>query len=661
MNDTGSPPRSTSENSGFSRYGSSAPAQIAADVLIILFLSAIAVCVNLIWLENYTTPPYADYAHHFEEASYFAFRMGMCPLWEWFLNLFCHPGSYPPGPYAVTYLSSFLIGSGVKAALCSQLFFTFVMIGSVYYAIRPFHGTCAAAAAASVCAASPNLLLPSYNYIVDYPSAAMAALGVCLFFNSRCLDSAFFSTALGICLGLGGLCKPTTIFAVLPAIIILILLRLPAAFKASPAKTLQTAAIVLSIAVLSHIELRATFELPNTECDFITFYPVYKILILITVLALGTASALLGQRIWKSVIKDKETSGIGRFMRNATLCFAGLYTTFFPWAALNSATIVHRTEPLNSDMLARQFTMANAQHFFIDAVNHGAGPLILTFITLGAIYSFRKQGTFEERLLLISCILSVLLSWLTLGQATRYILPVYAISCCFYPAFFRRVPYGNALALLIIGGMFWSNVMIPLSAPQTSAASYTDAVINHDNSINSTLPYSEPGNTTPFFYGWHLARCLDRTFPGQETPALAAVLIDPDFINNSPAESLRIGFGTWENLHSWKVISIMVEKRNLEARHYLIGEFERMLINAGTLAPDKIPALKQILIFGKTSGSFDYVIEARQAGAPHTQADLVCRLLKNPENRPVHFRTFAESRDCAVTVYSARPELLDFR
>ena len=621
-----------------------------ADLLIIAFISGVVIEVNLIWQINYVYPPHADYAHHFLEASAMELRLKNCSsLIEKILTFLFWPGSYPPGMYWSAYLSSFFMGRGLMSAMMSQMFYFPILVASLYYTVRPKYGLTAAAATATLCASIPFLALGSINYIVDYPSTAFTALCLCLFFNSNLMQKTNYAVAFGLALGLGCLCKPTTIFFAAPPLLLLFILKFhqlwPYKKKVFISILSVCTASLFPILAASHTHLR-----PPCTADHTSFFPTYKLILIGCAIAWAVGLAIEAYYLWKPEIDQGASDGIGRLMLNFSWAFAGFYLLFFPWAYANAATMFWRSHHLGRQAVNNLSTLSLSQ--YIHGLAEGYVGLPITIITLlGALYCWRKQGTLEERLTFVSCLIACLISVVMLSPAMRYILPAVAFGCCFYTAFFRRIPYGYTLALVLAGLMFWCNIMDSILNPQYKGTAHSNTQCG-TLTMCASLPMYSSTATLPFSSGWQLGQELSMpAYIANCPPKLAAIFIHETVFNANPAESFKIGLQTWANFHQGVIVPVLVSYEDFHTKETVRLEQYRNILNLNSLYPEQAKKLIDIMD-NRQDYRYDYVIDVTPLSFAPAEPTKIRRLLANSEHKPIYFSTPIQTKDYKVTLYS---------
>lgn len=623
-----------------------------ADLLIISFISAAVIEVNLIWQINYAYPPYADYAHHFLEASALELRWQNCSsLTEKLLTFLFWPSSYPPGMYWSAYLSSFFIGRGLMAAMMSQMIYFPILVASLYYIVRPKYGLIAATATALICASTPFLALGSSNYVVDYPSTAFTALCLCLFFNSNLMQKTNYAIAFGLALGFGCLCKPTTIFFAAPPLILLFLMKLPELWPYKK-KVLISVFSICTASLFPVLAAQRTHLWPPCTADYGSFFPTYKIMLIGCTIAWAAILTLEAYYLWTPEIRDAVSESLGRLMLNLSWAFAGFYLLFFPWASANAATMFWRSHHLGLQAFNNLATLSLDQYIHGLAEGYVGWPV--TAITLaGALYCWRTQGTVEERLTFISCLLASLVSIVMLSPAVRYILPAVAVSCCFYTAFFRRLPYGFTLALALAGLMFWCNIMDSIIDPQ-----YRETARHNTQCGRLTmcagLPMYPSTAQIPFVGGWQLGQELSQQeLYTNNVPKLAAIFIRETIINGNPAESLKIGLQTWANYHQGAIVPVLVSYEDFHTKETVRLEQYRNILNLKPFYPQQAQKLISIMD-NRQDHLYDYVIDVAPRGLSPAEPTKVRRLLNTNDNTTIYFSTPIQTQEYKVTLYSLR-------
>ncbi len=621
-----------------------------ADLLIIIFISGVVTEANLIWQINYAYPPHADYAHHFLEASAMELRLQNCSsLVEKVLTFLFWPSSYPPGMYWSAYVSSFFMGRGLMSAMMSQMLCFPILVASLYYTVRPKYGVIAAAATTAICASTPFLALGSNSYVVDYPSTAFTALCLCLFFNSDLMQKTNYAVAFGLALGLGCLGKPTTIFFAAPPLFLLFVLKLPQLW---PYKS-KVVISVLSICAASLFPIVAacrTHLWPPCTADYSSFFPTYKIILIGCAIAWAIGLTLEAYYLWKPEIDKTATNGIGRLMLNLNLAFASFYLLFFPWASANAATMFWRSHHLGWQTFNNLSTLSFSQ--YIHGLAEGYVGLPVTIITLlGALYCWRKQGTLEERLTFISCLLASLISIIMLSPAVRYILPAIAFGCCFYTAFFRRIPYGYVLALALASLMFWCNIMDSILNPQYKETARSNTQCG-TLTMCASLPMYPSTATLPFVGGWQLGpKLIAPTYNTNCAPKLAAIFIHETIINANPAESLKIGLQTWANFHRGSIVPVLVSYEDFHTKETVRLEQYRNILNLKPFYPEQAEKLIDIMD-NRQDYRYDYVIDVTPLGFTPAEPAKIRRLLTNDSFTPIYFATAIQTKEYKVTLYS---------
>lgn len=623
-----------------------------ADLLIIGFISAVVIEANLIWQMNYVYPPHADYAHHFLEVSAMELRLQNCASFtEKLFTFLFWPGSYPPGMYWSAYLGSFFMGRGLMSAMMSQMGYFPVLIASLYYIMRPRYGLTAAAATALICASTPFLALGSTNYVVDYPSTAFTALCLCIFFNSDLMQKTGHALTFGLALGLGCLCKPTTIFFAAPPLILLFILKLPELWPYKKKIFIS----VISICAASAFPILAAWRIhlwPPCTADYSSFFPLYKIMLIGCAIAWAVGLTLEAYYLWIHEIQKATAQGASRLMLNLSLAFAGFYLIFFPWASANAATMFWRSHHLGLQTFNNLSTLGFNQ--YVHGLAEGYVGLPITLVTLaGALYCWRTQGTTEERLTFISCLLATLVSVVMLSPAVRYILPAVALSCCFYTAFFRRIPYGYTLALMLAGLMFWCNIMESVLHPQ-----YSDTIRHNTQcgpvNMCTGLPMYPSTAQLPFAGGWQFGHELFQQIPSTErTPKLAAIFIHEAIINGNPAESFKIGLQTWANYHHGKIVPVLVSYEDFHTKETVRLEQYRNILNLKPFYPQQAQKLIAIMD-NKQDHNYDYVVDVAPHALSAAEPSKIRRLLNADSHNPIYFSIPIQTQEYRVTLYSPR-------
>lgn len=622
-----------------------------ADLLIIAFISGVVIEANLIWQINYVYPPHADYAHHFLEASAMELRLQNCSsLIEKILTFLFWPGSYPPGMYWSAYLSSFVIGRGLMSAMMSQMFYFPILVASLYYTVRPKYGITAAAATVVICASTPFLALGSNNYVVDYPSTAFTALCLCLFFNSNLMQKTSYAVAFGLALGLGCLCKPTTIFFAAPPLLLLFILKLSQLWPYKK-KVLISVLSICAASVFPVLAASRTHLWPPCTADYSSFFPTYKLILIGCAIAWAIGLAIEAYYLWKPEIDKGATDGIGRLMLNLSWAFTGFYLLFFPWASANAATMFWRSHHLGWQTFNNLSTLSLNQ--YVQGLAEGYVGLPVTIITLlGALYCWRKQGTTEERLTFISCLLASLISIVMLSPAVRYVLPAIAFGCCFYTAFFRRVPYGYTLALILASLMFWCNIMDSILNPQYKETVHSNTQCGHLIMCTS-LPMYSSTYKLPFSGGWELGQELTAPIDNNTNcaPKLAAIFIHETVLNSNPAESFKIGLQTWANFHRGSIVPVLVSYEDFHTKETVRLEQYRNILNLKPFYPEQAKKLIDIMD-NRQDYRYDYVIDVTPLGFASAEPAQIRRLLANSEHKPIYFSTKIQTKEYKVTLYS---------
>ncbi|MGM9999326.1 MAG: ArnT family glycosyltransferase [Candidatus Bruticola sp.] len=620
-----------------------------ADLLIISFISAVVIYANVIWQINYTFPPHADHAHHFLEVSAMELRLNSCTSWiEKLLTFLFWPSSYPPGMYWSAYLSSFIIGRGVMSAMMSQMCFFPLLNASIYYMVRPKYGIIAASSAAVICASSVFLAMGSISYIVDYPSAAFTALCICLFFNSELMQKTDRAILLGLALGLGCIFKPTTIFFVAPALILLFLTRLGKLW-AYKGRLFISVALVTLLSILPVIAAGYVYTWPCCTADLTSFFPPYKIVFIAAAMLGAIVLFLSAFYLWKPQNDNLVQAEPVRLMRNLLYAFACFYFVFFPWASANCATMFWRAHHLGNQLLWNINIFGPDVYFHGLVEGLGDFPTILTTL-LGALYSWRSQGSLEERLTVISCLIASLISITMLSPAVRYLLPAIAVGSFFYTAFFRRVPRGYIMALVLACTMFWLNIMESILYPSYEENFSITKNFGPINVYTSLFPYPSTADV-PFKRGWDFAAQLHNTVQTQDqTPIFVAILIHDRYPNINSSESFKIGMHTWSNYHNGSIIPTLVDEKNF-TKQTLRLELQRNLLNMAQLYPVQAQNLARI-INNQQHHNYDYVVDVYARELQPSEPERIRYLLNNEENLPVYFTTIVKTKEYVATLYS---------
>ncbi|MGM9992682.1 MAG: glycosyltransferase family 39 protein [Candidatus Bruticola sp.] len=618
-----------------------------ADLLIISFISVVAIYANVIWQINYTFPPHADYAHHFLELSAMELRINSCTSWlEKLLTFFFWPSSYPPGMYWSAYLSSFCIGRGVMSAMMSQMCFFPLLSASIYFMVRPRYGLVAATSAAVICASSVFLCMGSISYIVDYPSAAFTALCFCLFFNSNLMQRTDKAIALGLSLGLGCLFKPTTFLFVAPALIILFFIKLNQLWIYK-GRLLISLAMIALLSIAPVIAAGYVYTWPSCNADLTSFFPVYKIVFILAAMIGAVALFISAFYLWKPNNQHEEAV---KLMRNLMYAFACFYFMFFPWASANCSTMFWRSHHLGTQLLNNIVIFGPDVYFHGLAEGLGDFPtLIITM--LGVLYSWRSQGNLEERLAVISCLTASLISIFMLSPAVRYLLPAIAVGCYFFTAFFRRIPGGYVLALLLASTMFWLNIMESILYPSYEDSFSITKNYGPINMYTSLFPYPSTADV-PFKRGWDFAAQLHNTVQSSNSdPLFVAVLVHNKYPNINAAESFKIGMHTWSNYHSGSIVPVLVDE-TMGTKQTLRLELHRNLLNMVQSHPLQAEILAQI-INNCQHHHYDYVIDVHARELQPFAPEKISYLLRNDKNLPINFNTVITTKEYIATLYSS--------
>ncbi len=141
------------------------------------------------------------------------------PQWfsgEWWWNFWQLSSKYPPLTYIATAPFQLLFGTGPDPARLVNLFFSAVLLISVFGLGKHLFNTQVGLWAAAICVLLPRLYINRIDYLLDYPLTAIVAASFwCLTVWKDAKNQRrgwLWALAFGICLGLAMLVKQSVVF-----------------------------------------------------------------------------------------------------------------------------------------------------------------------------------------------------------------------------------------------------------------------------------------------------------------------------------------------------------------------------------------------------------------------------------------------------------------
>ena len=135
---------------------------------------------------------------------------------QWWQSLWMLSSKYPPLTYITTAFFQQIFGTGPDRALLVNLFFSAVLLGSVYGLGKHLFGTQVGLWAAGVCVLLPRLYIVRINYLTDYPLTALVVASFwCLtvWRDTKTRSQGWrWALGFGFCFGLAMMVKQTTLF-----------------------------------------------------------------------------------------------------------------------------------------------------------------------------------------------------------------------------------------------------------------------------------------------------------------------------------------------------------------------------------------------------------------------------------------------------------------
>ena len=135
---------------------------------------------------------------------------------QWWQSLWMLSSKYPPLTYISTAFFQQIFGTGPDRALLVNLFFSAVLLGSVYGLGKHLFGTQVGLWAAGLCVLLPRLYIVRINYLTDYPLTALVVASFwCLtvWRDTKTLSQGWrWALGFGFWFGLAMMVKQTTLF-----------------------------------------------------------------------------------------------------------------------------------------------------------------------------------------------------------------------------------------------------------------------------------------------------------------------------------------------------------------------------------------------------------------------------------------------------------------
>ncbi len=217
--------------------------------LILVFLAALIISANYLWITTETRPPHWDMGRHLWTSLHY---------WELFQNhqllpLLQHYAYYPPLLYWAVIPFYILFGVNVEAAVMSNTIFILILLFSVYFLGVRIASRAAGLIAAILCLSYPMLITQFKELQLDAPLTAMVALALCLLLYSEAFRKPAYSIAFGVVCGLGMLTKWTFVACMLLPVIWAVVLAAKADFRERRPRRLVVAgaAVLLAYTVAS--------------------------------------------------------------------------------------------------------------------------------------------------------------------------------------------------------------------------------------------------------------------------------------------------------------------------------------------------------------------------------------------------------------------------
>lgn len=193
-------------------------------VLAIIWLAGAAVDRQWFALDN--SVPAWDQADYLTGALNY-WQILQAPEWfsgEWWTSFWMRSTKIPPLTYMTTVPFLNIFGTGPDQSTLVMLFYSIILLGSVYSLGRQLFNVRVALWAAAICQILPGLYRYRLDFLLDYPLTATVTLSFCCLTLWRCQKSRgvtgwFWAIIFGLSLGMALLTKQTALFFLLMPIL----------------------------------------------------------------------------------------------------------------------------------------------------------------------------------------------------------------------------------------------------------------------------------------------------------------------------------------------------------------------------------------------------------------------------------------------------------